>query len=184
MLCRTSTRTATLSPTPLTERKTPVGQLPEPSARIISLCSSLKPIVSQNAVSLKISLDHQKNNGYNLGKFRLRALSDFPKSTDEIKGEVVVPQTIATILQKDSRSDTEAKTVRDYYLRTNATTPFESNGWRHLSTKEAIDLEAIDFDQLDEKAWKAVDWKDNKGVTTTNGYAYRRIDSTPTSRSF
>ena len=137
-----------------------------------------KPIVLQKAVSLKISLDHQKNNGYNLGKFRLRALSDFPKSTDEIKGEVVVPQTIATILQKDSRSDAEAKTVRDYYLRTNATTPFESNGWRHLSTKEAIDLEAIDFDQLDETTWKAVDWRDNKDVTTTNGYAYRRIDST------
>ena len=136
-----------------------------------------KPITSQEAVTLKIVMDHQYGHRHSLGKFRLRALSDFPKSTHEIKGEAVVPQAIATILLKDTRSDAEAKTVRDYYLRTNATTPFEANGWRHLSTKEAIDLDAIDFDQLDEKAWKAVDWKDNKDVTTTNGYAYRRIDS-------
>jgi len=135
-----------------------------------------KPIASQDAVSLKIVMDHQYGHRHGLGKFRLRALSDFPKSTDEIKGEAVVPQTIATILLKDTRSDTEAKAVRDYYLRTNATTPFEANDWRHLSTKEAIELDAIDFAQLE--TWKTVDWKDKKDITTTNGYAYRRIDST------
>ncbi len=136
-----------------------------------------KPITSQEAVTLKFVMDHQYGGSHGLGKFRLRALSDFPKSTDEIKGEAVVPPAIATILLKDTRSDAEAKAVHDYYLRSNALVPFVAQGWRHLSIKEPIDLDTIDFAQLDE-SWKTVDWKDNKDTTTTNGYAYRRIDST------
>ena len=136
-----------------------------------------KPITTNEAVKLKFVMDQQYGSNHTIGKFRLRALSDYPKSTKELEGGATLPEGIASILLKDSRTDEEAKKVRDYYIRNNSDAPFVAQGWRQLITKEAIDIEKIDFNQLDD-TWKAVEWQDGKDINTNNSYAYRRINST------
>ena len=136
-----------------------------------------KPINSKEAVKLKIVMDHQYGSNHTIGKFRLRVLSDFPKSIDALDGRATVPDDIAQVLLKDQRTKEEAQRVRAYYLRTNSEAPFHAQAWRQLITKETVKLEETDFSKLDE-TWKEVDWKDGKDITTNNGYAYRRIEST------
>ncbi|MFT5130046.1 MAG: hypothetical protein ACI8W8_003675 [Rhodothermales bacterium] len=136
-----------------------------------------QPITANEALNLKFVMDHQFGSSHCIGKFRLRALSDFPKATKDIEAGITVPDTIAAILLKDTRNDDEARAVRDYYLRTNSDSPFVAQGWRQLATKETIDLSKTDFATLDE-TWKAEEWKDDDDINTNNGYVYRRIDST------
>ncbi|MEM7391009.1 MAG: DUF1549 and DUF1553 domain-containing protein, partial [Verrucomicrobiota bacterium] len=136
-----------------------------------------QPIRSEEKLQLKFVMEQPFGGSHCIGRFRLRALSGYPESIDELEGGVSVPEAIAAILLKDRRSEAEAKTVRDYYLRTHADTPFVSHAWRRLSTKETIEIDKMDFADLDE-SWETVDWKDDTDMTTSNGYAHRRIDST------
>jgi hypothetical protein len=136
-----------------------------------------KPITTQETVGLKFVMDQPFGSSHTIGKFRLRALSDYPKSMEGLEGGVTLPEGIASILAKDTRTDEEAKKVREYYIRNNSDTPFVAQAWRYLATKEVVDLEKTDFGKL-EDTWKAVDWKDGKDINADNGYAYRRIDST------
>ena len=136
-----------------------------------------KPVTSKEAVNLKFVMDQKFGGSHTIGKFRLRALSGYPKSVEELEGGATLPEGIASILTKESRTEEEAKKVRDYYIRNNTDAPFVAQGWRQLVTKEAIDLEKTDFNKLDD-TWKSMDWKDGKDINTSNGYAHRRIEST------
>jgi hypothetical protein len=136
-----------------------------------------KLISSKEAVNLKIVMDQLYGSNHTIGKFRLRALSDYPESIDALDGRATVPDDIAKVLLKDQRTKEEAQRIRTYYLRTNSEAPFQAQAWRQLITKESLKLEETDFSKLDE-TWKEVDWKDGKDITTDNGYAYRRILST------
>jgi hypothetical protein len=135
------------------------------------------PIPASDKREFTIVLDQQFGGEHTIGRFRVKALTDFPAAITDIGKTDLMPLPIAKILLKAQRSAAEADELETYFLATVGADSFVLGGWRHQATKEVLDVTAMDFSALDDKTWKAQTWKDASNVNTESGYAYRRIDA-------
>lgn len=134
-----------------------------------------KPVEIKGDIYLKIVMDQQYGSSHTIGKFRLRALSNFPKTIKEI-GAPRLPEHIGDILLKDTRTPEDSKELERYTVNSGKVS-YTAGKWYHAAEKVKVDPTKVMETDFSSDQWKEQKWKDNANVNIPKGYAGRVLES-------